>query len=154
MCCSLLNLHWIHWRLIHKRNHSYKPYFMKFDYEQAFYKERKEGRKEKERKGVPIVAQQKQIWLVSMKVSVRSLVSLSVVRDLALLWAVMQVADGACIPHCYGYSIGQQLAVALIWHLAWELPYTSVALKGKEKKNSENSMALQYRNLRFTRKKC
>ena len=42
------------------------------------------------------------------------------------------------IPHCCGYGVGRWAAVALIQHLAWELPYsTSVALKKQNKKKKK-----------------
>ena len=46
------------------------------------------------------------------------------VKDLALLWAVVQVADAARIPHCSGCGL------APIWPRAWEPPYAmGAALK-------------------------
>ena len=56
------------------------------------------------------------------------------VKDLALLWAVAQVADLAQIPCCCGCGVGQA-AVAPIRPLAWEPPYAvGVALKKTERK--------------------
>ena len=82
---------------------------------------------------VPIVAQQKRIWLVSMRMQVQSLASFSVLRiryfhelwvdhrhssDPALLWLWHRLA-----------------AAVLIRFLAWELPYDmGVDLKKKKKK--------------------
>ena len=57
------------------------------------------------------------------------------VKDLALPWAVAQVADVAWIWSCYSHNIGWQLQLQIE---AWELPYaTGVALK--RKKNSHKS---------------
>ena len=66
-------------------------------------------------------------WLVSMRMQVWSLVPLS-----GLLRAVTYVADEAHI-WC-GCGCGcRQGDVALIWHLAWELPYAAgAALKSKK----------------------
>ena len=59
-------------------------------------------------RGVLLLAQQKWIWLVSMKTQVSSL-ALLWVKDPALPWAMAQVADSAQIWHCYGYGVGKQL---------------------------------------------
>ena len=65
--------------------------------------------------GVPIVVQWKQIRLVSMRMQVRSLASLSGLGDPVLLWPWPRPA-----------------AVPPIQPLGWELPYaTDVALKNK-----------------------
>ena len=83
--------------------------------------------------GVPTMAEWKQIWLVTMKMQVQSLASLSGLRssiavscpvgyrhssDLALLWMWHRPA-----------------AIAPIWPLAWESQYAmGVALKRPKKK--------------------
>ena len=58
------------------------------------------------------------------------------VKDLVLLWAMVQVADAAQIPRCCVCGIGQKLQL-LIRLLAWEPPYAAgAALKSqKERKN-------------------
>ena len=56
------------------------------------------------------------------------------VKNLALLWAVVQVADMAQIRCGCGCGVGQQLQV-WIGPLAWELPYAAaVALKKENNK--------------------
>ena len=65
----------------------------------------------------PIVAQQKWTWLVSTRIPVRSLASLSG-------WGIWHCHELCCRP----------VAIALIWLLAWKLPYAAgVALKKKLK---------------------
>ena len=62
------------------------------------------------------------------------LVSLSWLKDSALLQAVAQVADAARIWCCYGYGVCRLAAIAPMRPLAWELPYApSGALKGKKR---------------------
>ena len=57
------------------------------------------------------------------------------VKDPALLWAVVQVTDAAPIWHC---GLWHRLAaVALIWPIAWELPY-AVGTALKEPKKTKN----------------
>ena len=82
----------------------------------------------RDRKGVPIMAQQKWIWLVSMRTQVRSLASLSGLR----IW---------CCESCgVGCRRGSDPVLLWLWRrpaaispigpLAWELPYAGgVALK-------------------------
>ena len=71
----------------------------------------------KKRKGVPVVVQQKRIWLGTMRLQVPSLVSLSELR----IWL-------CCELWC------RLAAVALIGPLAWEPSYAAgVALKIKKK---------------------
>ena len=57
------------------------------------------------------------------------------VKDPALLWAVVQVADAAWIWCCCGSGVGQQLQLRLE-PLAWEPPYAvgSGPRKGKKTK--------------------
>ena len=69
--------------------------------------------------GVPIMARQKQIWLGSMRTQVRSLALFS----------------GFRIQCCCELWCSRPAAAALIWSLAWELPYApGAALKRKKKK--------------------
>ena len=91
--------------------------------------------------GVPAVPQWKQIWLVSMRMQVQSLVLLSGLRiwycrelwcrlqmqlDLALLWLW-------CRP----------VATALFWPLAWEPPYAaSTTLKRQTNKQKMRQVSL------------
>ena len=73
--------------------------------------------------GVPVMAQWKRIWLVSMRTRVQSLASLSVLRIPALPWPVVQVTNTAWIPCCCGCGRGQQLQPIqprLIRKLVWE----------------------------------
>ena len=73
--------------------------------------------KQKNNKGVPVVAQQKWTRLVSVRIQIQSLVSLSGLR----------------IPYCCGCGIGWQLQ--LIRPLVQEVPCgTGVALRRKKKK--------------------
>ena len=58
------------------------------------------------------------------------------VKDPALPWAVVQVADVARILRCYGCGVGWRLQLHLDGLLAWESPYTTdAALKDKKTKN-------------------
>ena len=68
--------------------------------------------------GVPVVAQWKWLWLVSMRMWVRSLSLLSGLRILC----------------CCGYGVGWQLQ---LWfdHLAWEPPYAKWMYGHKKTKN-------------------
>ena len=76
--------------------------------------------------GVPVVAQQKQILLGTMRLQVRSLASLSGLR----IWRCRELW---CRP----------AAVAQIQPLAWEPPYAmAVALKSKKKKNQKTKWCL------------
>ena len=55
------------------------------------------------------------------------------VKDPALLWVVVQVADEAWILSCCGCDIGQQLQLQFNPYLAWEPPYaTGAAPKDKQ----------------------
>ena len=78
--------------------------------------------------GVPVVAQQKQIQLGTMKLQVRSLVLISGLGS--------GVAESCRVGHRRGSDLvllwlwHRLAAVALIQHLAWEPPYAAhVALK-------------------------
>ena len=73
--------------------------------------------------GVPILAQQRLIWLVSMRIQFQSLVSLS--------------RSGICCCHKLWCRL---TAVALFRPLAWELPYAAdAALKSKKKKKKKKN---------------
>ena len=83
--------------------------------------------------GVPVIAQQKLIWLGTMKFQVWSLASLSGLGS--------SVAMSCGVGHRRGLDPAllqlwcRPAAVALIQPLAWELPYAAgVALKRKKKK--------------------
>ena len=80
--------------------------------------------------GVPVVAQWKQTWLVSMRMRVRPLVLLSVLRiqHCCELWCRPQMRLGS------GIAVAVVPTIAPIQPLPWELPYAAgVALKSKEK---------------------
>ena len=82
--------------------------------------------------GSSIVAQWKQTRLVSKRTWVRSLAPLSRLKDLALLWAVVQATDTAWIWRCCGCGVGWQLQLWLD-SLAWELSYAvGVVLKSNK----------------------
>ena len=94
-----------------------------------------------QRDGVPVVVQQKQIHLGTMRFRARSLASLSGLRIHCCreLWCRSQTWLESCIAVvvvCTGR------AVALIQPLAWELTYvTGMALKSKKKKKKKISMS-------------
>jgi len=78
--------------------------------------------------GVPAVAQQKRIWLVSMR---------------TLVWSGIWCCHECSVGHRYSSDPAllwlwqRPAAIALIWLLAWELPYASgVALKRQKKKKN------------------
>ena len=81
--------------------------------------------------GVPIVAQQKWIQLVSMRMTVWSLASLSG----SGIWHCCGCGSHRCgLNPAWLWLWHRPVAVAPIWPLAWELPYaTSVTLKSKKK---------------------
>ena len=84
--------------------------------------------------GVSIMVQRKWICLVSMRMRVRSLASLSGsgIWCCHELWCRSQMWLGS---PCCGCDIGCQLAVAPIRSLAWEVLYAAgAALKSKKKK--------------------
>ena len=83
-------------------------------------------------RGVLIVAQWKQIGLVSMRLRVRLLASFSGLRVGCCreLWCRSQMWPQ--IPQCCGCDVGQA-AIAPIRPLAWELPYaTGTTLKNSK----------------------
>ena len=73
--------------------------------------------------GVPIMAQRKLLWLGTMRLRVRSLASLSELRDLVLPWAVVYVGHrhGSDLALLWLWS--RLAATAPIWSLAWEHPH-------------------------------
>ena len=81
---------------------------------------------------MPIMAQQKRIWLVSMRTQVRSLASLKGLRIHELQCrAQRQLRSRLAV------AVYRPAAVAPIRPLAWELPYTiGEALKRGKKKNT------------------
>ena len=94
---------------------------------------------------VPIVAQRKWIWLVTMRFHVRSLASLSGLRIRCCweLWCRSKTRLGSCI----AVALCRPAAVASIWLLAWEPPYAAGAAlksKSKTKQNKTKQNCLQY----------
>ena len=86
--------------------------------------------------GVPVVAQWKRIWLVSMRTRVRSLASLSGlrIRHGRELWCGSQTQFRSCV------AVAVALASSCISDLtlAWELPYAEcLALKRQKRKRKE-----------------
>ena len=71
------------------------------------------------------------------------------VKDLALPWAVVQVADAAQIWHGCGLWLWLWwTTTALIWPLTWELPYAvGTALKRQNKTNKTQKQTDQVRIL-------
>ena len=81
-------------------------------------------------RGVPSVAQQKRIWLASVRMQVQSLALLSGLRILHCreLWCSSQTQLGS---HA-AVAVARPVATAPIWPLAWELPCAAgVALKSQ-----------------------
>ena len=73
-------------------------------------------------------------WLVSIRMRVRFLPSLGWVKDLVLPQTAAEVRCSSHLALLWLWC--RPAATALIWPLAWELPYdTAVALKRKPKKN-------------------
>ena len=115
-----INCYWVH---------SGKWYLLK-----AQSKRVKEGVKE----GVPIVAQQKWIWLASVRTRFRSLALLSGLR----------------IRRCHELWCGPA-ATALIRPLAWEPPYAAcVALKRPKEKKNARGVPLWFSGLRTQHCHC
>ena len=81
--------------------------------------------------GVPVVVQWKRIWLVSIRMQVRSLTLLSGLRIRRChdLWCRLQTWSQIC--YCCGFGVGQQL----IQTLAWEFPYAADAVLKSKKIN-------------------
>ena len=90
------------------------------------------------KKGVPIVAKRKQIWLGIMRLQVGSLASISGLR--------IRCCRELCRSKMWlGSCCGCGVAVALIWPQAWEPPYVvGLALKSKKKKKSRNRILCCY----------
>ena len=91
------------------------------------------GKSKRNETGVPVMAQQKRIWLVTMRTQVWSLASVSGLRipHCHELWCSSQMRFGS------GVAVAwlRPVATALIQSIAWEPPYaTSVALKRQKEK--------------------
>ena len=96
---------------------------------------------QKDVQGVPIVAQQKEICLLCMRIQVRSLASLSGLRIWSCpeLWysVQMRLSSGVAMPV---QAWRRPAMVALIQPLSWELPYAmGAALKRQKTKKSGKS---------------
>ena len=91
----------------------------------------------KKTEGVPIVVQQKGIWLVSMRMQVWSLASLSGSRfwHCCELQCRSQMGFGSFVAVAVAYLA----TVAPIWPLAWELQY-AVGVDLKIKKLKKNTV--------------
>ena len=100
--------------------------------------------------GVPIVVQQKWIWLGTMRLQVQFLAPLSELR----------------IRRCHVHGVGHRwgldpmwlwcrlAAIALIRSLAWELPYAvGVALKRQKSKNKKKFLNKTW-NCKFKNSRC
>ena len=88
----------------------------------------------------PIVAQQKQIWLVPMRMRVRSLASLSGsgIQHCCELWCRSQTQLRS--HSCCGCGV-DPAAVVPTEPLAWELPYAmGVVLQSKKKKSVQSEI--------------
>ena len=86
--------------------------------------------------GVPIMVQQKRIWLVSMKMQIRSLALFNGLRiqRCCELWYRWQTWLSLALLWLWCRTV----ATALIRSLAWEPPYTSgMALKDKKKEKKK-----------------
>ena len=81
-------------------------------------------------RGIPIMAKGKQIWLITMRMQVQSLASLSGLR----IWGCHELGVGC---RC-SLDLVRPVATASIWSLAWEFPYaTDVALKRQTNKQTK-----------------
>ena len=101
--------------------------------------ERIDSNREHSFEGVPVVAQQKRIWLVSMRMWVQSLATLSGsgIRGCRELWCRSQASSDPLLLWLWY----RPAAVAPIQPLAWELPYADgAALKSKKKSPSKCSI--------------
>ena len=86
--------------------------------------------------GVAIMAQWKWIWLVSMRMRVPSLPSLSRLGIQHCCELLAYIADVALIPCCCGCGVGQAVA-ASIWPLARELSNATGLAVNKSKKKKK-----------------
>ena len=91
-------------------------------------------------KEVPVVAQRKQIRLVTMRLQVRSLASLSGLRiqHCHELWSRSQMQLRSCDPGLL-WLWCRPAAVAPIQHLAWELPHATVTSPKKQSKTKQKT---------------
>ena len=79
--------------------------------------------------GVPVAAQWKPVWLVSMRTQVHSLSGLRIWH----CYEQMQHGSGGVV------AVSRQAAVTPIWPLAWEPPYApGVALKRQKRQKYIN----------------
>ena len=95
--------------------------------------------------GVPIVAQQKWIWLVSVRTQVWSLASISGLRTwhCGELWCRSRHSSDPTWLRLWH----RPAAIAPIWPLAWESPYAAgVVLKDKKKKKKRKSKVYYFQN--------
>ena len=120
-----------------KRNNNNKTKFNELSIISVTYNWKFPDFKKKE-EGVPIVVQQKQIWLAFMRMQVRSLASISGLR----IWC--------CCGCGVGHRHGLDLALLWLWYrpaatalnqpVAWEPPYAvRVALKKDQKKKKKKN---------------
>ena len=65
-------------------------------------------------------------------------------RDPALPWTVVQVADAAQIPHCYGCGIYRPAATAPIWPPAWEPPYRAGTALKRQKRPKKSYIEIPF----------
>ena len=90
------------------------------------------------------MVQWKQIWLVSMRMQILSLASLSGIWHCLELWCGSQSWSGSLLAP----------AVAVIWPLAWELPNTTgLGEKNKKKRKERKEIMVVNSKLDMTHKK-